>query len=139
MLEKASTDDVAALHAYTIRSLDQQGSIKTDVEQYKMQNVKDSPIESRQRHLDVMCFPTLFPSGQFGEFHPRDMHLSCPDMHLSCPHSPENISLSIYMVPCYPRSTCSHVVQVLSSHTIHLYFMYATPPCLDWSIFKFDQ
>ncbi|KAL5502532.1 hypothetical protein EMCRGX_G009328 [Ephydatia muelleri] len=79
MLEKASTDDVAALQAYTIRSLDQQGSIKTDVEQYKMQNVKDSPIESRQRHLDVMCFPTLFPSGQFGEFHPREMHLSASE------------------------------------------------------------
>ena len=40
-----------------------------------------------------------------------------------CPHSPENISLSIYMVPCYPRSTCSHVVHFLSSHTIQLYFM----------------
>eukprot|EP00731_Ephydatia_muelleri_P024871 Em0016g1142a len=79
MLEKASTDDVAALQAYTIRSLDQQGSIKTDVEQYKMQNVKDSPIESRQRHLDVMCFPTFFPSGQFGEFHPREMHLSASE------------------------------------------------------------
>ena len=36
MLEKASTDDVASLQAYTIPSLDQQGSIKTDVEQYKM-------------------------------------------------------------------------------------------------------
>eukprot|EP00731_Ephydatia_muelleri_P019066 Em0011g1106a len=75
----ASTDDVAALQAYTIRSLDQQGSTKLDVEQYKMQNVKDSPIESRQRHLDVMCFPTLFPSGQFGEFHPRDIHLSASE------------------------------------------------------------
>ena len=79
MLEKASTDDVAALQAYTIRLLDQQGSTKLDVEQYKMQNVKDSPIESRQRHLDVMCFPTLFPSGQFGEFHPRDIHLSASE------------------------------------------------------------
>ena len=79
MLEKASTDDVAALQAYIIRSLDQQGSTKLDVEQYKMQNVKDSPIESRQRHLDVMCFPTLFPSGQFGEFHPRDIHLSASE------------------------------------------------------------
>ena len=38
-------------------------------------------------------------------------------------YSPENISLSIYMVPCYPRSTCSHVVHFLSSHTIQLYFM----------------
>ena len=44
-----------------------------------MQNVKDCPIESRQRHLDVMCFPTLFPSGQFGEFHPREIHLSASE------------------------------------------------------------
>lgn len=79
MLEKASTDDVAALQAYTIRSLDQQGSVRADAEQYKMQNVNDSPIESWQRHLDVMCFLTLFPSGQFGEFHPRDMRLSASE------------------------------------------------------------
>eukprot|EP00731_Ephydatia_muelleri_P034522 Em0064g4a len=87
MLEKASTDDVAALQAYTIQSLDQQGSTKLDVEQYKMQNVKDSPIESRQRHLDVMCFPTLFPSGQFGEFHPRDIHLSASEAKCLCVNS----------------------------------------------------
>ena len=59
MLEKALIDDVAALQVYTIRSLDQQGSIKTDVEQYKMQNVKDSPIESRQRNLDDVLSNTL--------------------------------------------------------------------------------
>ena len=75
MLEKASVDDIAALQSYTIRSLDQQGSALMDVEQYKMLNVKDDPIQSKQRHLDVMCFPTLFPSGQFGEFHPRDKHV----------------------------------------------------------------
>ena len=50
-----------------------------DVEQYKMLNVKDDPIQSRQTHLDVMCFPTLFPSGQFGEFHPRDKHVSASE------------------------------------------------------------
>ncbi|KAL5505209.1 hypothetical protein EMCRGX_G006609 [Ephydatia muelleri] len=79
MLEKASVDDIAALQSYTIRSLDQQGSALMDVEQYKMLNVKDDPIQSRQRHLDVMCFPTLFPSGQFGEFHPRDKHVSASE------------------------------------------------------------
>ncbi|KAL5469161.1 hypothetical protein EMCRGX_G030373 [Ephydatia muelleri] len=65
--------DLKVTHADLIAELQFKfKSIKTDVEQYKMQNVKDSPIESRQRHLDVMCFPTLFPSGQFGEFHPRE-------------------------------------------------------------------
>ena len=79
MLEKASVDDIAALQSYTIRSLDQQGSALMDVEQYKMLNVKDDPIQSRQKHLDVMCFPTLFPSGQFGEFHPRDKPVSASE------------------------------------------------------------
>ena len=79
MIEKASVDDIAALQSYTIRSLDQQGSALMDVEQYKMLNVKDDPIQSRQTHLDVMCFPTLFPSGQFGEFHPRDTHVSASE------------------------------------------------------------
>ena len=64
MIEKASVDDIAALQSYTIRSLDQQGSALMVVEQYNMLNVKDDPIQSRQKHLDVMCFPTLFPSGQ---------------------------------------------------------------------------
>eukprot|EP00731_Ephydatia_muelleri_P010648 Em0005g1234a len=79
MLEKASVDDIAALQSYTIRSLDQQRSALMDVEQYKMLNVKDDPIQSRQTHLDVMCFPTLFPSGQFGEFHPRDKPVSASE------------------------------------------------------------
>ena len=61
MLEKASVDDIAALQSYTIRSLDQQGSALMDVEQYKMLNVKDDPIQSRQRHLDVMCFQHFSP------------------------------------------------------------------------------
>ena len=51
-----------------------------DVEQYKMQNVKDGPIESRQRYLDVICFLAHFPSGQFGEFHPRTYTFQHPSM-----------------------------------------------------------
>ena len=80
MLEKASVDDIAALQSYTIRSRDQQGSALMDVEQYKMlKDVKDDPIQSRQKHLDVMCFPTLFPSGEFGEFHPQDKPVSASE------------------------------------------------------------
>ena len=46
-----------------------QGSALLDVDQYKILNVKDDLIENRQDTLqDVMCFPTLFPSGQYGEY-----------------------------------------------------------------------
>ena len=34
-------------------------------------NVKEAPIDTRQEHLDLLCFPTLFPTGQYGEHHPR--------------------------------------------------------------------
>ena len=45
-------------------------------QQYKMQNVKEDPLDNRQVHLDVMCFPTLFPTGRFGEFHPWKVKLN---------------------------------------------------------------
>eukprot|EP00731_Ephydatia_muelleri_P010080 Em0005g666a len=154
MLEKASTDDVAALQAYTIRSLDQQGSIKTDVEQYKMQNVKDSPIESRQRHLDVMCFPTLFPSGQFGEFHPREMHLSASEyaksrllnkdsrfrkdpqyvFFLLWQHKMRQIAAGIYNVlkttkrPIFSPTTTSPAAPLAAATTTHMAPMATTRP-----------
>ena len=48
----------------------------SDTEQYKLLNVKEDPIDNRQQYLDVMCFPTLFPTGKFGEHHPRAVKLS---------------------------------------------------------------
>ncbi len=48
----------------------------TDTEQYKVLSVKEDALDNRQQHLDVMCFPVLFPTGQFGKFHPRDVKLS---------------------------------------------------------------
>ena len=40
MLQKASADDVAALQAYTIQSLDQQGSVMMDVENTRCKMLK---------------------------------------------------------------------------------------------------
>ena len=40
----------------------------------KLLSVRDDP--NKQKHLDVMCFPVLFPTGEFGEFHPREVKLS---------------------------------------------------------------
>ena len=76
MLEKVTKDDVAAFQAYTIRNLDNKLSPTSDIEQYKVLSVKEHPIDNRQQHLDVMCFPVLFPTGKFGEFHPRQEKLS---------------------------------------------------------------
>ena len=76
MLEKATKDDVAAFQAFTIRNLDNKLSHTSDIEQYKLLSVREDPIDNRQQHLDVMCFPVLFPTGRFGEFHPRQEKLS---------------------------------------------------------------
>ena len=59
-----------------MRNLDNKLSTSSDIEQYKVLNVTEDPINSKQQHLDVMCFPVLFPTGQFGKFHPRKEKLS---------------------------------------------------------------
>ena len=76
MLVKATKDDVASFQAYTIRNLDNKLSPTSHIEQYKLLTVREGPIDNRQQYLDVMCFPVLFPTGKFGEFHPRQEKLS---------------------------------------------------------------
>ena len=61
MLDKASESDVSGFQAFTVRNLDKKLLTDSDIEQYKLLNVKEDPINNRQQHLDVMCFPTLFP------------------------------------------------------------------------------
>ena len=76
MLEKATDDDITGFQAYTIRNLDNRLSIKPDIEQYKLVSVRGNALENMQHHLNVMCFLVLFPTGTFGEFHPREVKLS---------------------------------------------------------------
>ena len=76
MLAKASESDVSGFQAFTVRNLDNKLSTDSDIEQYKLLNVKEDPINNRQQHLDVMCFPTLFPTGKFGKNHPREVKIS---------------------------------------------------------------
>ena len=61
MLENATDDDVAGFQNYTIRNLDNRLSTQSDIEQYKLLNIKEDPLDHRQIHLDVLCFPVLFP------------------------------------------------------------------------------
>ena len=76
MLEKVSDEDVSDFQYYTIGNLDSRLNTATDIDQYKLQNLTEKPLADRQSHLDVMCFPVLFPDGKFGEFHPREVKLS---------------------------------------------------------------
>ena len=64
VLEKASETDIAAFQQYTIRNLDTKLVCGSDLKQYKMLSVTEEPLDDRMKHLDVMCFPGLFPDGK---------------------------------------------------------------------------
>ena len=76
ILEKATKDDIASFQAFTIRNLDSKLSTESDTDQYKVINIQEDPLDNRQKYLDVMCFPGLFPNGNFGEFHPHEKTIS---------------------------------------------------------------
>ena len=67
MLEKATKEDVAGLQCYTIRNLNSKQFTGDDIEQ--LMSVEEQPLNNRQKFLDVMCFPSLFPDGSFGKYH----------------------------------------------------------------------
>ena len=61
LLEKVSDKDeyCAGLQDYTIRHLDKPVPTGNNIDQFKMVNVKEFPLKSNQKHLDLMCFPEL--------------------------------------------------------------------------------
>ena len=76
MLDRASDNDVRGLQAYTIRKMDQYMPVGRDIDHYKLLSVHEQPLDNRQKFLDVLCFPTPFPTGRYGEFHPRAVKLT---------------------------------------------------------------
>ena len=80
MLAQVSTDSVSEYQSYTIRRLDQRQSNKPDTDQYKLMDVQEDVISNKFKHLDELCFPTLFPTGTFGEPHPRDNAISVSEI-----------------------------------------------------------
>ena len=76
MLDKATKQDIDSFQAFTIRDLDSKLSSEPDIEQYKLLGIKEDPLDSRQQHLDVMCFPVLFPNGKFGKYDKREKEIS---------------------------------------------------------------
>ena len=76
ILEKATKDDIASFQSYTIRNLDKKLCTKSDIEQYKIVSANKETIDNRQSHLDVIYFPVLFPMGEFGMHHPREVPIT---------------------------------------------------------------
>ena len=76
MLEKADESDNDGFQAYIVRSLDKKLPIDWDVDQYKVMNAQEHPLDRMQLHLDLMCFPALLPTGAFGENHAREVKIN---------------------------------------------------------------
>ena len=76
LVEEATKEDIASFQSYTIRQMDNQLSMESDISQYKMNEISENPLDNRQKHLYVMCFPTLFPTGNFGADHSRSIKLT---------------------------------------------------------------
>ena len=73
ILERASENDVHGLQAYTIRKVDQYMPTGRDIDPY---SVHEEPLDNHQKYLEVLCFPLLFPTGLYGEFHPCTVKLA---------------------------------------------------------------
>ena len=58
------------------RKMDQYFPTGKDIDHYKLLSIHKQPLDNRQKYLDVLCFPLLFPTGRYEEFHPRAVKLS---------------------------------------------------------------
>ena len=72
---KNKAEYTAGLQAYTVRTLNKTVPNSKDIDQYKLVHVEDYPLKSNQINLDLMLYPNLFPTGEFGEHHPRSITL----------------------------------------------------------------
>ena len=76
LLEKSTKEDIDGLQAFTIRRMNEKLPVGLDCDQYKMLTIQEHPLDIRQCHLDVLCFPSLLPTGRFGQHYHRDIKLS---------------------------------------------------------------
>ena len=54
MFEKATKEDIAEMHCYTIRSLNTKHFTGDDMEQYKLMNVEEHPMEWCWRNREIL-------------------------------------------------------------------------------------
>ena len=64
--------------------MDEKLPLGSDIQHYKMLKVEEPALDNRLKFLDILCFPVLFPTGKYGEFHPREVKLSFSEYIKSC-------------------------------------------------------
>ena len=71
-LQKCTKDDVAGLQGFTIRRMDEKLPVGSDIAHYKLLKIQDNALDSRLHFLNTLCFPTLFSTARYGQFHPHE-------------------------------------------------------------------
>jgi len=62
---------------YTIYPLYEKKACKTATALYQMLKIQDSPLDNREKNLDLLCFPDLCPfgvNGQHDDIRPMKFH-----------------------------------------------------------------
>ena len=54
MLEKGTKEDIVGVQAYTIRNLDNKLLTESDIDQHKVKNVQEDPLDNRQS-ISMLC------------------------------------------------------------------------------------
>ena len=49
-----------------------------------MLTIQENALDSRNCGLVVLCLPSLFPTGQFGQYHPRQIKIQLSENVKSC-------------------------------------------------------
>lgn len=60
---------------YTIYPLYEKKANKTSTDLYQMLKVQDMLLDNREKNLDLMCFPDLYPFGMYGQHETRQVKL----------------------------------------------------------------
>ncbi|KYM96060.1 hypothetical protein ALC62_13287 [Cyphomyrmex costatus] len=68
-------DDSGYYEQYTIYPLYEKKSHKSATDLYQMLKIVESPLDNREKNLDLLCFPDLYPYGINGQHETRPVKL----------------------------------------------------------------
>lgn len=76
LLTQVTSEKEADYEQYTIYPLHERRRNASISELYQMLKVNAAPIDSRDKDLDVKCFPDLYVEGKYGQFYVRQQKLT---------------------------------------------------------------
>ncbi|KAF8792848.1 hypothetical protein HNY73_004397 [Argiope bruennichi] len=76
LLTQVTSEKMADYEQYTIYPLHERRRNAPISELYQMLKVNAAPIDSRDKDLDVKCFPDLYVEGKYGQFYARQQKLT---------------------------------------------------------------